>query len=344
MPDVRDYTVGWICALTTEMVAAVALLDEKHDRPAVGENDNNSYRLGRIAQHNVVIAILPKQEYGTNAAAAVARDMLRSFPNIKIGLMVGVGGGVPSVRHDIRLGDVVVSNPHNGLGGVFQYDFGKALQDGTLQYTALLDQPPTILRTAVANLDVEYELEGHQLEDIIRTTLQKNPRLANKYAKPPTASDTLYKSDFVHVDPLQECRLLCDSDVSHVVSRPRREEGDMLVVHYGLIASGNKAIKDSQTRDSLAREMDVLCFEMEAAGLMNHFPCIVIRGICDYADSHKNKLWQGFAAMAAAAYTKDLLCQIPSKKVELEKNMTEVLENGWSLLGIVQNIKLILWS
>ena len=64
-------------------------------------------------------------------------------------------------------------------------------------------------------------------------------------------------------------------------------------------------MKDALLRDALIAEKDVLCFEMEAAGLMNHFPCVVIRGICDYSDSHKNKEWQGYAAMAAAAYTKD---------------------------------------
>lgn len=64
------------------------------------------------------------------------------------------------------------------------------------------------------------------------------------------------------------------------------------------------------TRDRLAEELGVLCFEMEAAGLMDNFPCLVIRGICDYADSHKNKDWQGYAAATAAGYTKDLLSVI----------------------------------
>ena len=84
-------------------------------------------------------------------------------------------------------------------------------------------------------------------------------------------------------------------------------------------------MKDALVRDALAKEKDVLCFEMEAAGLMNHFPCLVIRGICDYSDSHKNKEWQGYAAMAAAAYTKDLLCRIPPNKVEAENRISDLL-------------------
>jgi nucleoside phosphorylase len=87
-------------------------------------------------------------------------------------------------------------------------------------------------------------------------------------------------------------------------------------------------MKDALTRDALAAKKAVLCFEMEAAGLMNHFPCLVIRGICDYSDSHKNKEWQGFAAMMAAAYAKDLLRQIPPNKVEAEKPISEVLSSS----------------
>jgi nucleoside phosphorylase len=84
-------------------------------------------------------------------------------------------------------------------------------------------------------------------------------------------------------------------------------------------------MKDASIRDKLVAERNVLCFEMEAAGLMNHFPCLVIRGICDYADSHKNKEWQGYAAMVAAAYAKDLLRRIHPTKIESESRISDVL-------------------
>lgn len=74
-------------------------------------------------------------------------------------------------------------------------------------------------------------------------------------------------------------------------------------------------IKNSRTRDTLAQEYDILCFEMEAAGLMDNFPCLVIRGICDYSDSHKNKQWQGFAAATAASYAKVLLSVVHGRQV-----------------------------
>jgi hypothetical protein len=82
-------------------------------------------------------------------------------------------------------------------------------------------------------------------------------------------------------------------------------------IHYGLIASGDQIMRHGATRERLRKELDVLCFEMEAAGLMDDFPCLVVRGICDYADSHKNKRWQGYAAATAAAYAKELLSVIP---------------------------------
>ena len=107
----------------------------------------------------------------------------------------------------------------------------------------------------------------------------------------------------------------CDRKM--IIARSPRASNEP-VVHYGLIASGNQLMKDAVIRDRLAAEKDVLCFEMEAAGLMNHFPCLVIRGICDYSDSHKNKEWQGYAAMIGAAYAKDLLAYIAPSTVDRE--------------------------
>ncbi|KAH6889275.1 Pfs, NB-ARC and ankyrin domain protein [Thelonectria olida] len=280
-----EYTVGWICAIVTEYVAAQAFLDRTHDRPEhLSHDDNNDYTLGSIGRHNVVIAVLPGGEYGIASAAIAAKDLLHSFPNVRIGLMVGIGGGAPSPKHDIRLGDVVVSQPQNGMGGVFQYDFGKTIQGQTFHTTGHLNQPPTILRTA----------------------------------RPHSSSDKLYRSNFVHPSNNKlNCNEVCGDDPSRLRLRSERTRAqDNPVVHYGLIASANQLMKDAQVRDQLVTEKDILCFEMEAAGLMNNFPCLVIRGICDYSDSHKNKDWQGYAAMAAAAFAKDLLSRMPQQHAE----------------------------
>jgi nucleoside phosphorylase len=327
MSDPEQYTVGWICAISTEAVAARAFLEEEHDGPRqVARHDNNSYVLGKIGSHNVVIAVLPDAEYGTTSAAAVARDMLHSFPNVRVGLMVGIGGGAPNRKRDVRLGDVVVSSRNGGQGGVFQYDFGKTIQNQAFQETGSLDQPPMVLRTAVSRLRSTYEMTGHQLVDNVQAALKKIKK-RKKYTRPPPSSDRLYKADVIHPPHLSDdCDLACGDDEAHLVIRDARdEEDDDPAIHYGLIASGNHLMKDAHIRDKLADSKSVLCFEMEAAGLMNHFPCLVIRGICDYSDSHKNKEWQGFAAMMAAAYAKDLLHQIPPNKIEEEKRIAEAL-------------------
>ncbi|KAH0535997.1 hypothetical protein FGG08_007114, partial [Glutinoglossum americanum] len=348
MSNPKDYTVGWICAITTEYVAASEFLDEEHERPEyVAQNDNNDYTLGRVGKHNVVIAVLPDGEYGTASAASVARDMLHSFPNIRIGLMVGIGGGAPSRKHDIRLGDIVVSSPRNGNSGVFQYDFGKTIQDQSFQVTGFLNQPPMVLQAAVNGLKAQYERKGNRFEEVIHSILEENPRLQRKYRRPAPSSDRFYRAKFTHLSddqaefahppndqaeftkPLNDqasCTAFCGDNPTNLIFRHKRtEREDSPAVHYGLIASANQLMKDALLRDKFAKENDVLCFEMEAAGLMNQFPCLVIRGICDYSDTHKNEEWQGYAAMAAAAYAKDLLCRILPNKVEAENKISDLL-------------------
>lgn len=330
-----EYTIGWICAIGTESVAAQAFLDEKHQGPEfVPRNDNNDYTLGRIGRHNIVIVILPDGEYGISSAAVVVRDMLHSFPNIRFGLMVGIGGGAPSLKHDIRLGDIVVSAPRNGKAGVLQYDFGKTIQNQRFQLTGCLNPPPLFLRTAVNGLRSEYETEGHSLQEAINSALEKKPRLWTKYKRPDADTDRLYQTAVAH--PLGEessCALVCgDNHINLIVRRQRAEGEDNPTIHYGLIASASQLMKDGFIRDKLVAEHDVLCFEMEAAGLMNQIPCLVIRGICDYSDSHKNQLWQGYAAMAAAAYAKDLLIRIcPNRADAVEETAGPV--NSQSLLS-----------
>ncbi|KAI3326446.1 ankyrin repeat-containing domain protein [Xylariaceae sp. AK1471] len=326
MSNPADYTVGWICAIEKELVAAQVFLDEKHSTPDhVPVNDNNTYVLGRVGKHNVVVTAMPHQQYGLVSAAIVARDMVRSFPNVRIGLMVGIGGGAPSPKHDIRLGDIVVSSPGYGNGGVFQYDYGKTIQDQSFTTTGYLNQPPLFMLTALSALNAEYETDGHNIDATIQTVLEKKPRLRSKYCRPDLSTDTLYESHWKHAGKGEDdCKTVCSS--GNLISRPERsDDEDNPTIHYGLIASANQLMKDALIRDKLSAEKDVLCFEMEAAGLMNHFPCLVVRGICDYSDTHKNSLWQGYAAMTAAAYARDLLHKITPNKVEAERRLGEML-------------------
>lgn len=325
-PNPENYTVGWICAITTEYIAAQQFLDERHfveEYPP--PFDTSEYTMGRIGNHNVVISVVPMGDYGSSSAARVVRKIVQTFPNIRICLMVGIGGGVPSQKHDMRLGDIAVGIGLNGESAVLQYDFGKAVQGQSFKPIGFLDQPP-ILRRAVYGLRAQYEHEGHKLDNAVNKIIERKPQLQKRYQRPDPASDQLYGSHIVHLmDSELPCATLCGDDPSCLVSRfPRTEYDDNPAIHYGLIASANQLMKDASIRDELAAQKDILCFEMEAAGVMNHFPCLVIRGICDYADSHKNKDWQGYAAMVSAAYAKDILRQITPQQVVQEAKSIDI--------------------
>jgi nucleoside phosphorylase len=315
-PRREEYTVGWICALPVELAAAQEMLDQEHEDLELDADghDENLYSLGSIAGHNVAIVCLPAGRIGNNPAAVVATQMKAKFKGIRFGLMVGIGGGVPSSAPDVRLGDVVVSQPDKTFGGVVQYDSGKATPSG-FERTGSLNAPPQILLSAVAKVRAN-EFRGKSKVSKHIGKLDYIP----KFQRSKTGPDVLFNASYDH-----EGGQTCDGckPNRHEDRQPRDEE---VVSHYGTIASGNQVIKNATERDRVSAELGgVLCFEMEAAGLMNSFPCLVIRGICDYADSHKNKRWQPYAAGTAAAYAKEVLSVIPTTKVEAEKKIGEVL-------------------
>ncbi|KAF5566205.1 ankyrin repeat [Fusarium phyllophilum] len=325
MPEVEEYTIGWICALGKELIAAKAFLDVLHDPvDNAAIHDDNNYTLGSIGKHNVVIAVLPYGQYGLVNAAAALTHMTRTFPNLRAVLMVGIGGGVPGTN-DIRLGDIVVGSVGRNSSGVIQYDYGRAVQGEEFAVIGHLNQPPMAFLTAMSALHATYEMEGHSIERDINKALRKYKRLQKKYKRPAALSDRLYEADFIHQEGEGiACSSSCGDD--KLVHRDERDEDENNpAIHCGLIASGNSLMKDALLRDKLAAKHGILCFEMEAAGLMNHFPCVVVRGICDYSDSHKNDEWQEYAAMAAAAYTKDLLLQVAPSSILKEERIEALL-------------------
>lgn len=310
-PKLLDYKVGWICALPFESAAAEVMLDEQHPDLPLDSHDSALYTLGRIGSHNVVIACLPAGRPGTSAATAVAKGMLEKFRSIRFGFMVGIGGGVPSSRDDIRLGDVVVSSPHMDHGGVVQYDFGKAAQGGVFRRTGSLNSPPKLLLNVVNRVRTNHERGRRTHPTHMARYAEEN---MEEYTLPHNERDILFKASYPHTGDF-DC-INCDPDQT-IKRRERNTKNTTIKIHYGTIASGNQVIKDAQTRDRIVEDLggQVLCFEMEAAGLMNDFPCLVVRGISDYCDSHKNDGWQRYAAASAAAYARELLLLIPSEDV-----------------------------
>lgn len=306
-----EYTVGWVCALPVELAAAKEMLDEEYLGALRGHDDEDIYTLGKIAEHNVVIACLPAGQYGTNSAAAVAMRMRAKFPSLRFGLLVGIGGGVPSSEADIRLGDVVISQPDKGRGGVVQYDLGKNTPSG-FSPTGFLNTPPPILLSALANMRADCFRGRTSIHRHLSTMLQI-PDFSPRNAGPDVLFQPNYKHGHGHT-----CQMCSPKAIIPRLPRNSRD----INIHYGTIASGNQVIKDAKIRDSLSDQLGgVLCFEMEAAGLMNSFPCLVIRGICDYADTHKNKRWQPYASATAAACAKELLCLIPKAEVATARTM-----------------------
>jgi nucleoside phosphorylase len=309
----NDYTVAIVCAIEFEMSAVRYMLDEEHRRLPSSHGDSNSYILGKLCGHHVVLACLPGNQ-GKSAAAIVATNLERTFPSIKWRFLPGIGGGVPSEKNDIRLGDVVVSMPEGTYGGVVQYDLGKDTDNG-FKLKGFLAAPPSRLRAAVNDMRSDHGINDHKIDEFVTAMLQRGKRgRLNVYRRPAGDSDILFDPDYAHPPDRPSCN---SCDTSKLVARPPREwEGSE--IHYGLIASGDRVMRSAIKRDLNVRNVgDILCFEMEAAGLATEFPYLVIRGISDYADSHKNDAWQYYAAAAAAAVTKEILTHLePEAPIE----------------------------
>ena len=308
-PD--DYTVGWICAVEIELRAAISMFDVRHaPLHSQGKHDENNYHLGKIGKHNVVICCLP--HYGTTEAAIAGKSMKSTFGQLRFGLLVGIGGGIPSSENDIRLGDVVVSQPSGQTGGVVQHDMGRQ-EVGRFDRIGSLNQPPRLLLNAMNTLQVRRGL-GKSLAGMV-SEMANDDDDDNDWGYPIHEQDVLFKPAYNHRSGSRMNCSECLKDQHNLEQRnPRRNQSPRCF--YGTIASGNSVIRDATVRDALGIKEGALCFETEAAGLMNDFKCIVIRGICNYSDSHSNRSWQHYAASVAAAYAKILLSVIPLEAVE----------------------------
>ena len=274
----QEYTVAWISALPIERAAATMMLDERHLHPqdfVQSRMDTNAYTWGRIGEHNVVIASLSSGMYGTTVAATTAGQMLTSLPSIRFGLLVGIGAGIPSEDNDVRLGDIVVSQPSGTNGGTFQYDLGKA--EKTFQLKDFLARPPEILLKALSRLQAEHEMHEPCFMEYFNDAAARNAKWGKLYCRPVAATDRLFNASTEHVSTSRGCN---NCNAYGEICREERTSPTPHI-HYGMIGSGNSLIKNADLRDELAgMQSNCLCLEMEAAGLMNNFPCMVIRGIC----------------------------------------------------------------
>ncbi|RYP09765.1 hypothetical protein DL764_001100 [Monosporascus ibericus] len=317
-----SYTIACICPLSVEQAAVEGMLDEIHPTLPT-ERDENSYTFGRIGEHNIVVASMP--ETGMSTAATVATQLVNDFKSIRFGLLVGIGGGISvEGEHDIGLGDVVVGKPTDTFGGVVQFDRGKTHTGQRFERTGTLNKPPHVLLSNVRKLESKHLRESNRITQNISVMLEKYPGMdANQYRDQGVSHDMLFEATYPHQGGpgCQSC------DRRKLTDRPPRAAGSPQV-HYGTIGSANRVIKDGVSRQKLYEDLGIICVEMEAAGLMDEFPCLVIRGICDYADSHKNKRWQPYAAATAAAYMKELLEIIPPSQVDRTPRAVDTIKDS----------------
>ncbi|KAI1119355.1 nucleoside phosphorylase domain-containing protein [Nemania sp. NC0429] len=229
--DRRDYHVVWICP-GVALDPARVMLDEEHNRPIYNADyDENSYICGTMEGHNVVLATNPPGMSGNVIAGRFAGPIFNTFPNIKMTMLIGIGGGVPSptpaddTLKDIHLGDVMVGWPGDGKQAVVYYESGRLLHDG-------------------------YKHKGDK-------------------------------------ESCAGC-----NDFEMVVRNPRtRKHQNQFIFHRGQIGTGNAIVVDANHRDSISKRCGGLqCIEMSAAGVDANKNCLVIRGISDYYNTHKNEI------------------------------------------------------
>ncbi|KAF5253916.1 hypothetical protein FANTH_1241 [Fusarium anthophilum] len=306
--DRHGFEIAIICALTLEADAIEALFDHHWEDDGLHfdkePGDPNAYSTGVIGRFNVVLAYMPGT--GKVNAATVAANCGKSFPNIKLALVVGICGVVPfsPTKDEIILGDVIISN------GVIQYDFGRQFPERLVRKDTLLDVPgrPNLeIRGLLAKLKgLRYRRQLSAKIESFLDVLRRDPELHAEY--PGSTEDKLFEATYRHVDDEMSCEQAgCESGM---VERKRLSTTDVPpkpAVHFGLMASADTVMKSGEDRDRIASTEDVVAFEMEGAGVWDSYPCIIIKGGCDYADSHKSKVWQRYAAATAAACAKGFL-------------------------------------
>ncbi|KAL4803194.1 purine and uridine phosphorylase [Aspergillus unguis] len=311
-PPLDWFTIGWVCAIDVEFEAALRMLDENFGQPKyLPEGESNAYCLGRIDDHFVVVTLLA--ECGTIEAASSLADMARTFASsLRFALMVGVAGGIPlPPDRDVRLGDIVIGHPVGSLPGTVHYGRGKETNEG-YQRTGTLNKPPGMLTATARMIKSDIGPRKHQYMVHFDKALEGDEEAREQYRRP--QQDRLFRAEYVHPSGERDCAK-CAPEEEVVVRGARTSTRPR--IHLGTVVSGNMVVKNAALRDEIGRTIEgALCVEMSAAGLMQKLPCFVVRGICDYADSHKNNAWEPYAALVAASFAKELILRLPIRQEE----------------------------
>jgi nucleoside phosphorylase len=323
-----DFAIAIICALPLEAEAVEALFDETYDR--LGKyymkerGDANAYINGRIGKHDVVLCYMPG--LGKRSAASVSSSLLVSYPGVRLALVVGICGGAPSPPkyEEIFLGDVIISD------SVIEYDFGRQYPGGFQRKTGIkttLGRPGREIRALLNGLRAENACR--ELQNQAQQYLHTLQQLGTKWCHP-GVNDILFKARYLHKhysnafpagcscfgsdSPDQICEEALERDCNDLgcdkyqqIRCRENSEAIPASIHIGPVASADTVMKSGQHRDEFVKRERVIGFEMEGAGVWDNIPCIIIKGVCDYADSHKSKVWQKYAAATGASVAKAFL-------------------------------------
>ncbi|KPM40541.1 hypothetical protein AK830_g6022 [Neonectria ditissima] len=336
-----DFQIAIICALPSEYDAVFDAFDHRWDNFGAAPGDPNRYVTGVLGHLPVVLVLLPGM--GKANAASAAASLRSSYTNLKWALLVGICGAVPKTSgNDILLGDVIISRYVVQYDFGRQYSDG-LVPKRTIPDT--LGRPSKEIRILSALLETRSTRDA--LEERTAQCLQQlqakvaDTRYRGVYDYPGTAQDKCFKSSYrhkhqdptdcpvcqacsSHADPVcpealeKSCSELkcCDEELEPRGLRLQQkklleEQGSTAAqapaVQGGGIASGDSVMKSAEHRDRISQADNVIAFEMESAGVWDEISCVVVKGVCDYADSHKQKNWQNFAAATAASAAKAIL-------------------------------------
>lgn len=330
-PTNDEFLVAWITSNSSQTFAAKKYFDSTYGEPTrKAARDTNWYALGKMGSHNVVLTELPEGEKKPPflVAEETLSDMMRTFDRIRVVLFIGTGSGVPDDENDVRLGDVVVSTH-----GAFHFNHDASVEAMAFQNTGEVVQAPECVKMATKELVRRYQATTNALGRAVERTTEGYPTHKDivAYGRPEDEFDLLYRSSFAHV--VQEdylCNISCGNDRKTLKPRPgpRKDDDDKILVHFGSIASSHKAIRDPNLRDKLTGEGRVLCLDTEANGLPSTIPYLLIRGVTNYADTHSNSKWRGYAGAAACAYARHLMHVLHLKDVIETETIQAIAERA----------------
>ncbi|KAL3962130.1 hypothetical protein ACCO45_003653 [Purpureocillium lilacinum] len=239
------------------------------------------YTLGRIGTDNVVIGVPLPELQAIAKAIVVAHGMRSQFPNLRFAVSSGVGGAAAGTN--MQLGDVFVSSPAHTTGGVFEFDHGKRIQGQGFIAPFKVIRPPLYWQSAIEQVAAILKQDETYLAERVANVLKQQPDLLNEHSRP---------------DP--------KSALDCVPRNDRHREHP--IVHCGLIASASSGLDMTrELRHELAEKGNVMCVDTTAFGTLRVLPCLVVRGFSTYEDPDENTAWQGYAALVAAAYAKEVL-------------------------------------